>query len=241
MHISRTRNLIEKFKNTGLGRKFTITLVLLLILPLVLVFSVMNSVIAKKFLEKQYEKELEILKQSRPSLENLLEDTQMLSRNLVGDKEIQSLLEEYDKYGTINEENLRKLKINIEQSIYTKKYISSLSLYVGDKILYQYGNYYKGEDILNLSSKAQKLEMLRGKPMWDPARVLGGYVTGKGNTAVVSVYRIINHLYRLVPLGAERISIDEEYLCSLYASVENQNGDEAYIFDEDGKIGRAHV
>ena len=57
---------IRKFKDMGLGRKFTVTIVLCLILPLVVVFSLMNSVIAKKFLEKQYEKELEILKQSKP-------------------------------------------------------------------------------------------------------------------------------------------------------------------------------
>ena len=227
---------IRKFKDMGLGRKFTVTIVLCLILPLVVVFSLMNSVIAKKFLEKQYEKELEILKQSKPSLENLLEDVVMLSRNVVGDKDVQRLLEEYVRQENVSEESLRKVKLTIEQSVYMKKYISSVSLFSGDKCLYQYGNYYGSEDILEDPQKQAELEGLEGRPMWDPARVLGNYVAGKENGAVVSVYRIINHLYRLVPVGAERISISEEYLCSLYSSVEVAEGEEAYIFDGTGNI-----
>lgn len=226
----------RKFKDMGLGRKFAVTIMLCLILPLVLVFSLMNSVIAQKFLEKQYEKELEILKQSKPSLENLLEDLVMLSRNVVGDKDVQRLLEEYARQGSVNEESLGKVKISLEQSVYMKKYISSVSIYSGDKCLYQYGNYYSSEDILDNPEKQEELERLEGRPLWDPARILKNYVAGKENGAVVSVYRIINHLYKLVPVGTERISISEEYLCSLYSSVDVADGEEAFIFDGAGNI-----
>lgn len=226
----------RKFKDMGLGRKFTVTIMLCLILPLVLVFSLMNSVIAQKFLEKQYEKELEILKQSKPSLENLLEDVVMLSRNVVGDKVVQRLLEEYVRQGSVNEESLGKVKLSLEQSVYMKKYISSVSIYSGDKCLYQYGNYYSREDILDNPEKQEELERLEGRPLWEPARILKNYVAGKENGAVVSVYRIINHLYKLVPVGAERISISEEYLCSLYSSVNVADGEKAFIFDGTGNI-----
>ena len=110
---------MKKLKNMGLARKFSVTMLFSLILPLVLLFSIMNSVIAREFMEKQYEKELEVLKQSKPSLENVLEDTQTLSRNIVGNKEIQALLEVYEKSGVVNEETLSRAKVYIEEMIYT--------------------------------------------------------------------------------------------------------------------------
>lgn len=227
---------MKKLKNMGLARKFSVTMLFSLILPLVFLFSIMNSVIAREFMEKQYEKELEVLKQSKPSLENVLEDTQTLSRNIVGNKEIQALLEAYEKSGVVNEETLSRAKVYIEEMIYTKRYISSMSLFTKGKTLYQYGGYYKSEDIFELPELEKELGELDGKPMWDSARMHGGYMAGKGNWPVVSVYRIINHLYRLTPVGAERISISEEYLCSLYASAEPSEEEQAYIFDEDGRI-----
>lgn len=163
---------MKKLKNMGLARKFSVTMLFSLILPLVLLFSIMNSVIASEFMEKQYEKELEVLKQSKPNLENVLEDTQTLSRNIVGNKEVQALLEEYEKSGMVNEETLSRAKIYIEEMIYMKRYISSLSLFSKGKTLYQYGGYYKSEDIFDLPELEKELGELDGKPMWDSATYL---------------------------------------------------------------------
>lgn len=57
---------------------------LCLIVPLILIFCFMNGVIGKKLREDQCEKELEILKQSKPVIENVLNDVEMISRNILG-------------------------------------------------------------------------------------------------------------------------------------------------------------
>lgn len=226
----------KKYRDISIGKKFTLMTMVFLIIPLIIVFSIMNSVVANEILERQYEKELEILKQSKPSIEILLEDTIMISRNMVANDHIQDLFEEWKRSSKINEETLLAVQMYIEQIVYTKTYISSVSLYVEDKSLYQYGARYNSEDIVNDSEKVQQLEDLAGGVMWEPARVHNGYLAGKSNEAIVSLYRTVNSLYKLTPIGSQRIGISEEYLYSLYGTVDEAEGETAYIFDENGYI-----
>ena len=228
--------VMDRLRNMGLTDKFMAIILLCLIIPLILVFFVMNSVVTKQFLNKQYEKELEILKQSRPSMENVLTDVLDLSRNLTCSREIQALFSDYQEKGETEEENLRDVILEIEQQVYSKKYISSVSLFCEEQILYQYRNYYESEEILKQPDKMKEMEKLNGKVIWEPAEMLEGYTGGMENEAVTSLYRIVNHLYRIVPIGIERISISEEYLCTLYGNGGREEGDYAFIFDEDGYV-----
>ena len=231
--------VMSRLKNMGLADKFMGIILLCLIIPLILVFLVMNSVVTEQFLNKQYEKELEILKQSRPSMENVLTDVMDLSRNLTSSREIQTLFNEFQESGEVKEESLMDVILMIEQQKKKKKYISSVSLFCEEQILYQYRNYYEKEEILEQTDKMNEMEELEGKVIWEPAKMLEGYTGGMGNEEVASLYRIVNHLYRIVPIGIERISISEEYLCSLYGNGGNGEGDYAFIFDSEGYVASA--
>lgn len=226
----------KKRRLNGLNRKFIFTILFSLIIPIVLAFVFLNSVIITRFLEKQYEKELEVLKQSKPSIENILQDTLLISRNLVGNAEVQALFEEYQKDGKVSEEAIQKVRFYVEQSLYAKKYISSLALFNGDRTLYWYGQFYRSEDIAEDKEKMKKLEELEGAVLWEPARCLKNYVHDKASIPVVSLYRVVNHLYRLTPVGEQRISIDEAYLYSLYGKVDETEGEDSFIFDREGMI-----
>lgn len=227
---------LQNDKSMGLANKFVQIILLCLIFPLIFVFVLMNFVVTDQFLNKQYEKELEILKQSKPSMENVLLDVLDLSRNITCSREVQALFNENQTQGCVNEQTLRDVIFYVEQQAYSKKYISSISLFCEDDILYQYRNYYENETILKETKKLQELEKLEGKVLWMPAEVLEGYIGGMENKPVASFYRMVNHLYRIVPIGIERISIDENYLCSLYGNGGREEGDKAFIFDKDGSV-----
>lgn len=228
--------LKKKYRDMSMGRKFILITVVFLIIPLIIVFSIMNSVVANEILERQYAKELEILKQSKPSIEILLEDTELISRSMVANQDIQALYEEWQRSEKISGETLMAVQMYIEQMIYAKTHISSVSLYVGDKSLYQYGVRYNSEDIVNDSQKEKRVEGLAGAVLWDPGRVHEGYLAGKSNEAIISLYRTVNSLYKLTPIGSQRIGISEEYIYSLYGVVDEIEGETAYIFDENGYI-----
>lgn len=227
--------MVEKLRHRKLADKFREIIVLCLILPLIVVFTLMNGVVTNQFLNKQYEKELEILKQSRPSIENVLDDILDLSRNTACSREVQTLLNGHQE-AEETEDALRDVMLYIEQQVYTKKYIASVSLFSENQILYQYGSYYEREGILEETDKKKELERLQGKALWDSTGILSGYTGGRGNEPGVSLYRIVNHLYRIVPIGIERVTIKEEYLCSLYGNGDSEAGNEAYIFDRNGNI-----
>ncbi len=227
--------MVEKLRHRKLADKFREIIVLCLILPLIVVFTLMNGVVTNQFLNKQYEKELEILKQSRPSIENVLDDVLDLSRNTACSREVQTLLNGHQE-AEETEDALRDVMLYIEQQVYTKKYIASVSLFSENQILYQYGSYYEREGILEETDKKKELERLQGKALWDSTGILSGYTGGRGNEPGVSLYRIVNHLYRIVPIGIERVTIKEEYLCSLYGNGDSEAGNEAYIFDWNGNI-----
>ena len=162
--------VMSRLRNMGLADKFMGIILLCLIIPLILVFLVMNSVVTEQFLNKQYEKELEILKQSRPSMENVLTDVMDLSRNLTSSREIQTLFNEFQESGEVKEESLMDVILMIEQKVYSKKYISSVSLFCEEQILYQYRNYYEKEEILEQTDKMNEMEELEGKVIWEPPK-----------------------------------------------------------------------
>ena len=129
------KKLKNKLKNISINMKLYLTIFLCLILPLILVFCIMNGVIGRKFRENQFEKELEILKQSKPALENFINDTEMISRNILANEDTQTLLEYYDMVGEYEENAGVSLNFYLGDLISSREYISSVSIYQGERIL----------------------------------------------------------------------------------------------------------
>ena len=129
------KTLKNKLKNISINMKLYLTIFLCLILPLILVFCIMNGVIGRKFRENQFEKELEILKQSKPALENFINDTEMISRNILANEDTQTLLEYYDMVGEYEENAGVSLNFYLGDLISSREYISSVSIYQGERIL----------------------------------------------------------------------------------------------------------
>lgn len=230
------KKLANKFKDISINKKLYWTIFLCLILPLILVFCIMNGVIGRKFRENQFEKELETLKQSKPVLENFISDIQMVSRNILTNEDTQTLLEYYDMTGEYEENAGVSLNFYLGDLMSSREYISSVSIYQGERILLQRGNYYEKESIDEIPGMREKVSMAGGKAVWEPARILPYYLYGNENEYVVSLQRNINNLYKMENMGTERISVKELYLCSLYKTEESPEEARMYIFDADGDI-----
>ena len=228
--------LIRKFRHMSINKKLYCTIFLCLILPLIIVFCIMNGVIGRKFRENQIEKELEILKQSKPALENFINDVQMISRNLLADEDTQTLLEHYGITGEYEENAGVRLNFYLGDLMSSREYLSSVSIYQGERILLQCGNYYEKESIDEIQGLREMVDRAGGKAVWEPARILPYYMSGNENEYVVSLQRNINNLYKMINMGTERISVKESYLCSLYKTEEASGGERMYIFDDAGNI-----
>lgn len=230
------RKIKEQYRKMSISRKLYLSILLCLILPLFFVFGLINSFIGKAFRESQCEKELEVLKQSKPGVENLLNDTEMISRSLIGNDDVQRLLGYYMTSGELD--NIARVNLNfyISEIMDARKYISSICIYGEDNILFQYGTYYEKEGNDEIPGLQERLDENNGKPVWEPARIHSHFIAGDENEVIVSLQRNINNLFQMVKLGTERISIKEEYLCSLYQPVNISPESKSYIYNGQGEI-----
>ncbi|MDR2433842.1 MAG: sensor histidine kinase [Treponema sp.] len=78
---------------------------------------------------------------------------------------------------------------------------------------------------------------LKGKPFWTPAYIrISTYNGVKYEDAVVSLIRVINDLYRFErKLAIERITVRENYICSLYSAM-NTDSSRMYVVNAKGSV-----
>ena len=234
------RKIVRRFKDMSINKKLYFTILCCLIFPLIIVFCFMNGVIGKEFRESQQDKELEILKQSKPVVENVLNDIEMISRDILGNDYTQTLLKYYGQTGEYEENARVQLDFYLRNLMSSREYLSSVSVYKDENILLQCGNYFEKESTAEVSGLKEKINLDNGGAVWEPARILPYYVAGNENEYVVSLQRNINNMYKPETMGTERISIKEEYLCSLYTTNEISENTRMYIFDLERNIVSAN-
>ena len=151
------RKIVRRFKDMSINKKLYFTILCCLIFPLIIVFCFMNGVIGKEFRESQQDKELEILKQSKPVVENVLNDIEMISRDILGNDYTQTLLEYYGQTGEYEENARVQLDFYLRNLMSSREYLSSVSVYKDENILLQCGNYFEKESTAEVSGLKKKL------------------------------------------------------------------------------------
>ena len=150
------RKIVRRFKDMSINKKLYFTILCCLIFPLIIVFCFMNGVIGKEFRESQQDKELEILKQSKPVVENVLNDIEMISRDILGNDYTQTLLEYYGQTGEYEENARVQLDFYLRNLMSSREYLSSVSVYKDENILLQCGNYFEKESTAEVSGLKEK-------------------------------------------------------------------------------------
>ncbi len=216
----------------GIGRKFTLSLIIFMILPLVLIFIVISQNITKYSFEQAYKMNLEVLKQTKTGLHSLVNDVDFVSITVIGDGAVQA----YIKEGNVESDTSARLKIPASYNLYglmrSRPYISSISLFTNEDILLQFGKLLRTED----KEYIEPLEKLSGSPLWTASYKFHDAAFKKDtSTYVVSLMRVVNDLYSFQRLGFERITIDESYISSLYSGISSDEG-LAFIANNQGDI-----
>ncbi|MBO5160288.1 MAG: sensor histidine kinase [Lachnospiraceae bacterium] len=225
---------IINYKNLSIGKKFTVTFCLWLLVPLLLMFLWINKSVTDQIVEENCKTRLEILKQTEYGITNMIENVTSVTLDIIGDGEIQNYLKISD---TEDEEadNLKNdIAYNLGKITSLKTYLSRISIFTEEKIVFQTGKYMVEEKAIEISDVAQQ----EGRIVWDAAKKDENYLLSRDrDNYEVSAYRAIVSYYDFENvLAYERITIDEDYICSIYSGIATDTTEQFFIINKQGEI-----
>lgn len=228
--------MLKRITRTGkasIGNRFLVSLILVLVIPLLVLILVFQNSVSKKQYEQACEVTLEILKQARESLESFTNDIEFVSKNILGDSQVQEYLKIYADDSSQNAE-LGRIGVSyaIQPVMQHRPNISAISIFNQDRIYCQFGVLVDHENREHLD----EVQSLKGRGMWIPAYQYEAPMVEKHRgTWVVSFMRAINDLYAMRQLAIERITIDEASICDMYSGLCPEDG-KIFIMDQNGAI-----
>jgi two-component system sensor histidine kinase YesM len=115
----------------------------------------------------------------------------------------------------------------------SRKFISTITIFDTSNIFFQNGD---RKETLDLRY-AEKAAALKGKPFWTEAYLRRSSYNGiEYEDTAVSLIRVINDLYRFErPIAIERITVRENYICSLYSAM-NTDSSRMYVMNASGSV-----
>lgn len=215
----------------SLGQRFLLSLILVMVLPLLVIMLVFQNSVSREQYEQACTVKLEILKQSRESLESFSNDIEFVSKNILGDSQVQEYLK---IYGSSQSAELSRINVSyaIQPIMQHRPNISAISIFDDDGIYCQFGVLVNTENQEHL----EQIKALKGKGLWIPAyRYADPMLEKNADTWVVSFMRAINDLYAMQRLAIERISVDEDNICQMYSGLCMEN-ETVFVIDHDGAI-----
>lgn len=228
------RKFKKLLKDLSISNKFTLSLVTIIIVPLVFIIIFINQNIIETANRQICKTNLEILKQTQTSLQQLISDANYISTNVLGNNSLQSYMKSYKKEDSNTLEN-QKIRVNyeIQSLLSSREYIASLSVYDEEMIHFQFGKTVGEERMEILPAVAS----LKGRVMWVPATFNHTYLYNRDRMYEVSMIRAINDLEVLEKkIGYQRISIPESYICSLYREMSTESTYNIFIVNHEGDI-----
>ena len=225
---------IIDYKNLSIGKKFTVTFCLLLMLPLMVLFLWINESVTEQIVEENCKTNFAVLKQTETGLLNMIQDITSVSLDVIGDEELQIYLKSTDITGEELEELKNTIQYNLGKSISLKNYISRLSVFRENQILFQSGKYMLEEANVDIP----EIEQQAGRMVWKAAAKDTNYLLSRDrNNYEVSVYRAINNHYDFRDtLAFERITIDEDYICDIYSGILTDATEQFFIINKEGQM-----
>ncbi|MBC7960599.1 MAG: sensor histidine kinase [Vallitaleaceae bacterium] len=223
------------FRNLSISKKFVFSLISFVVVPLIVVLILINMIILKQMQENAGMINLEVLKQSKSSLNNFIQDMDFVSMSAISDPQMQSFIKQYDKESADKlEQRVVNLRYNMQSSLlFSRKYISGIAVFQNNRVLFRYGNLRQNENNELIPSIAQ----LKGKTLWTPAQPIKDSTYPDAHTYEISQYRAINDLNILNnQLAYQRVTVNESYIRSLYEWVISGQSEEMFVINELGQI-----
>ena len=226
--------IIQSFYNSSLSRKLFICLTVFFIIPLLIVAFIINNQVSQFMNANVCKTNLEVLKQTRAGIENIINDVEYISITLLSDYDLQDIISGRDKsLNSIESAKFMYNKNSIQPLMNSRPYISSICISNNSDVIYQFGDQVTKEDI-RFHEEAAKL---KGKVLWTPVYKLP-YITMDDNSEkfIISAVRAYNSLMAIKQLATERVSIDEKTICNIYSGINIVKGSKIFIVDKSGTV-----
>lgn len=224
---------IPKFRDLSLGLKLILYFVMLILVPLLVAAFVIHAKTSDVVLEKTKDSLLQVLKQTRFSIENIAREMDYVSLTVLSDELLQELIQFYtDKKYLDVERSKTKLFVSFDALLNSKPYINSISVSRGEEIIFQYGDAVQREDTRFHAAA----EALQGSVYWTPMYLLQDRYKSALPLPVISLVRAVNDLNAFEQLAIERVTMNEGYLASLYAGIHSWQGGRIFILDAEGRV-----
>ena len=226
-------SIVKKSRDIPIKQKLFLCISLLIIIPLIITGFYINNQFTNITIKKSIETSLQVLKQTRQNFENMIADTVDLSIKILSKDKVQEL----SKIGSNNAGDTGKIALNIlgyiDEETRSKTYINSICLSRNNEILLQKGGTVYEEDA-TYTKKAVEME---GIGFWTTAHNLKFYSGDNDSQPVISFYRaIIDFNLRGNILAVERISINEEAICSFYSDINPYKDSSIFLVDSNGRV-----
>jgi two-component system sensor histidine kinase YesM len=223
----------EWFQELSLGKKLVLYLLVFIMIPLCVAAFIIQSKAADVVYAKTQENLLQVLKQTRFSIENIVRETDYVSLTVLSDDHLQELIHFYTEKKYLDvERNKTKLFISFDSLLNSKPYINSIAISRGAEIIFQYGDSVQMED----TRYHAVAEQLKGKVFWTPPYLLDKRYKQTSPSPVISLVRAVNDLNAPGQLAIERVSVDESYLVNVYSGIHSWKGGFIGIIDEAGTV-----
>lgn len=216
-----------------MGKKLVVYLLVFIMIPLGIVAFIIQLKASNVVYDKTRDNLLQVLKQTRFGIENIVREADYLSLTILSDDYLQELIHFHTEKNYLDaERNKAKLFVSFDSLLHSKPYINSIAVSRGREIIFQYGDSVQVEDTRFHGTA----EQLGGKVFWTPPYLLNQRYKQTSPKPVISLVRAINDLNAPRQIAVERVSVDESYLSNMYAGIHSWNGGGISIVDRAGKV-----
>lgn len=222
--------------NLGISTKFVASLLVFLIAPLIVLFMLFNGRFSTELERRSSQTVLEMLKQARTPISAMAGDVGFVSKEILANESVQEYLSRCAYTDASNLYEYRyPVDLFVDRLLESRDYIQHVALFNTDgERVAQAGSFLKNDQLPESTTIAQ----LASLPLyWGNTQNNQEYISKRSRGYECISLRIINDLNQpTIPLGVEKISIKEDYVCGLYADTATDATLNMFIVEEDGVV-----
>lgn len=222
--------------NLGISAKFVTSLLAFLIAPLLFLFTLFNARFSAELERRSSQTVLETLKQARTPISSMVGDVGFVSKEILANESVQEYLSRcaYTDAGNLYEYRY-PVDLFVDRLLDSRDYILHVALFDTDgERVAQGGTYLKTDQVPEYVT----IDQLAPLPLyWGNTQSNEEYLSKQARGYECISLRIINDLYQPTkPIGVEKISIKEDYVCGLYEDTATKATLNILLIAADGKV-----
>lgn len=222
--------------NLGISTKFVMSLLVFLIAPLMLLFLLFNGRFSTELERRSSQTVLETLKQARMPISSMVGDVGFVSKEILANESVQEYLLRCEETDASNLYEYRyPVDLFVDRLLDSRDYIQYVALFNTDgERVEQAGSFLKNDQL----PESTTIHQLASLPLhWGKTKNNEEYISKQSRGYECVSLRIINELDRPTnPIGVEKITIKEDYVCGLYADTATDTTINMLIVAADGIV-----